>query len=83
MTCPDMPPSTELYALRELAARHPNILTLNRVTWAVRQRHTNGLSRIVFKTRSGEVVIHEPGFIAWYLGLAGRAKPRASSRLKG
>ena len=37
----------------------------------------NGLSAAVFDSPCGELLIHEPSFLAWFLGLAGRAKPRA------
>jgi hypothetical protein len=73
---PELPPTTELFSKHELVSRHPNILNGPRVEWALRKRDVNGLKSSVFATRSGELVIHEPGFLAWYLGLSGRAKPR-------
>jgi hypothetical protein len=38
------------------------------------------LKGVVFESCSGELVVHEPGFLAWYLGLEGRAKPRSTRR---
>jgi hypothetical protein len=72
------PPTTELFNKRQLVERHPHMLTPERVQWAVRNREANGLAPSVFESRSGEILVHEPGFIAWYLGLDGRAKPRAA-----
>lgn len=77
---PAIPPSSELFASAALAARHPNMLTLSRVTWAVRNRHRNGLSSAVYECRGGELLVHEPSFLQWFLGLNGRSKPRASRR---
>ena len=34
----------------------------------------------VFDSPCGELLIHEPSFLAWFLGLSGRAKPRAARR---
>jgi hypothetical protein len=75
-----VPPTSELFNRPQLVERHPNLFTPARVEWALRRRETNGLKGIVFESRSGELVIHEPGFLAWYLGLTGRAKPRAARR---
>jgi hypothetical protein len=77
-----LPPTTELYTLRQLAQRHEHLLNYNRVTWAVRHRHKNGLSaaRAVFKSPCGEMLVHEPAFLTWFLGLGGRAKPRSTRR---
>lgn len=72
-----IPPTSELFGKRQLAERHPNLLTAARIEWALRRRDVNGLKGVVYESRSGELVIHEPGFLAWYLGLEGRAKPRA------
>ena len=77
--CPT-PPTGELFLRHDLAARHPTFLNDNRVLWALRNRRTNGLTDAVFETRSGELLIHEPAFLAWYLGLTGRGKPRAQRR---
>jgi hypothetical protein len=79
---PDIPPTTELFALQEFVARHPTLLTLSRVQWALRNRRRNGLAETaaVFESKSGRIVIHEPGFIMWFLGLSGRSKPRAARK---
>ena len=77
---PSLPPTTELVTKAQLAARHPHLLSINRVTWALRRRATNGLSAAVFDSPCGELLIHEPSFLAWFLGLGGRAKPRAGHR---
>jgi hypothetical protein len=73
-----LPSTTELYPLRPFAERHPNILNYNRVVWAVRHRKDNGLKAAgaVFDSPCGELLIHEPAFLAWFLGLAGMHKPR-------
>jgi hypothetical protein len=74
-----LPPTAELFALRDLAARHPNLLSESRLKWAIRNRRENGLQSagIVFETKGGELVLHEPAFLQWWLGLAGRHTPRA------
>jgi hypothetical protein len=77
---PATPPTTEIFTRRELVERHPHILKNESVLWGLRNRDTNGLKASVFETRSGQLLIHEPGFLAWYLGLTGRAKPRAARR---
>jgi hypothetical protein len=80
MNQPAIPPSNELFPRHALVKRHPNLLTEPRVQWALRNRARNGLSDVVYESRSGELLVHEPGFLRWYLGLAGRAKPRATRR---
>ena len=77
---PSLPPTTELVTKAQLVARHPHLLSVNRVTWALRCRAANGLSAAVFESPCGELLIHEPAFLAWFLGLVGRAKPRAGRR---
>ena len=77
---PPLPPMTELFTKPQLVARHPHLLSVNRVTWALRHRATNGLSAAIFDSPCGELLIHEPSFLAWFLGLDGRAKPRAGRR---
>jgi hypothetical protein len=77
---PSVPPTTELVTKAQLVARHPHLLTVNRVAWALRCRALNGLSDAVFDSPCGELLIHEPSFLAWFLGLRGRAKPRAGRR---
>ena len=77
---PSLPPTTELVTKAQLVARHPHLLSVNRVTWALRCRAVNGLTAAVFDSPCGEFLIHEPSFLAWFLGLSGRAKPRAERR---
>jgi hypothetical protein len=77
-----VPPTSELFNKSQFVERHPNLFTPARIEWALRKRESNGLKGIVFESRSGELVIHEPGFLAWYLGLSGRAKPRSQRRRK-
>jgi hypothetical protein len=77
----DRHPATAPYrGLSEPPACHaaPNLLNLHRVAWALRNRHTNGLfaAGAVFDSPCGELLVHEPTFLAWFLGLAGRSKPR-------
>jgi len=43
-----LPPMTDLMTKSQLVARHPHLLSLNRVTWALRCRAVNGLSGAVF-----------------------------------
>ena len=73
---PSVPPMTELVTKAQLVAKHPHLLSVNRVTWALRCRAVNGLSDAVFDSPCGELLTHEPSFLAWFLGLGGRAKPR-------
>jgi hypothetical protein len=77
---PSVPPTTELVTKAQLVARHPHLLSFNRVAWALRCRGMNGLSDAIFDSPCGELLIHEPSFLAWFLGLRGRAKPRAGRR---
>ena len=75
-----LPPTNELFPQGPFVQRHPTILNTSRVKWAVRNRHKNGLDGAVFESRGGELLIHEPAFLRWFLGLNGRAKPRAQRR---
>ena len=79
-----IPPTSELFRLTDFAKRHQPLLSDNRVRWAVRNRTTNGLQAAgaVFEDPYGVTLIHEPAFLAWFLGLKGRAKPRAPRRLR-
>ncbi len=78
-----IPPTSELYSRRALIERHPNLLSESRMFWALRNRAKNGLAEAVYASKAGELLIHEPSFLRWFLGLSGRAKPRASPRRKG
>lgn len=75
-----VPPTAELVTKAQLVARHSHLLSVNRVTWALRCRAVNGLSAAVFDSPCGELLIHEPSFLVWFLGLSGRAKSRAGRR---
>jgi hypothetical protein len=77
-----LPPTTELFALRALADRHPELLSENRLRWAVRNRHFNGLAEAgaVYESPVGEFILHEPSMLSWLLGLSGRAKPRRARK---
>jgi hypothetical protein len=75
-----IPPTSELFDKHQIVERHPHLLNPPRVEWALRNRDNNGLAQAVFESRSGTLLVHEPGFLAWYLGLSGRAKPRAARR---
>src|ERR1700689_2875110 len=75
----DIPATSELFSKEALVERHPNLLTYARVQWALRNRARNGLSSVVYESKSGQLLVHEPEFLRWYLGLTGRSKPRASS----
>jgi hypothetical protein len=77
-----LPPASELFTRRKLVERHPNLLNEHRVAWALRNRYNNGLDEIgaVFNSPCGESVIHETKFLQWFLGLAGRSKPRRQRR---
>ena len=77
---PSVPPMRELVTKAQLVAKHPHLLSVNRVAWALRWRAVNGLSDAVFDSPCGELLIHEPSFLAWFLGLSGRAKPRAGRK---
>lgn len=74
-----LPPASEIFPASQFPQRHPHLLSGHRVAWALRNRKANGLSNAgaVFDSPCGELLIHEPKFIAWFLGLAGRGKPRA------
>jgi hypothetical protein len=80
LRAPSFPPTTELVTKAQLVARHPHLLSANRVIWALGCRAENGLADAIFDSPCGELLIHEPSFLAWFLGLSGRAKPRALRR---
>ena len=75
---PEIPPTLELFSKETLVERHPNLLTNPRVQWALRNRSRNGLLSVVYESKSGQLLVHEPEFLRWYLGFTGRSKPRAS-----
>ena len=77
-----LPPTTELFSKTQLIERHAHLLSASRVAWAVRNRRKNGLSAAggVFDSPCGELLIHEPAFLRWFLGLAGRQRPRSLRR---
>ena len=79
MTSSTLPPTTELFSNRDLAARHGPLLTIARLKWALRNRARNGLDELhaVYDSKGGELLIWEPKFLAWFLGLTGRHKPRS------
>ena len=80
----NFPHPAELFSIHALAERHPTLLSVNRLRWAIRNRHINGLAAAgaVFDSPVGEFILHEPAVINWVLGLSGRAKPRAARRKK-
>lgn len=82
MDTPTLPPMAELFTKVQLVERHSRLLTNSRLAWALRNRTQNGLTdaHAVFDSPCGELLIHEPAFVAWFVGLAGRAKPRAARR---
>ncbi len=73
-----LPQMSELFTSRQLAQRHSHLLSEHRLAWATRHRQKNGLTAAgaVFKSPCGELLLHEPKFLAWFLGLSSRAKPR-------
>jgi hypothetical protein len=75
-----IPPTSEIFSKEAMVERHPNLLTPARLQWALRNRACNGLSSAVYESKSGQLLVHEPEFLRWYLGLSGRAKPRAGRR---
>jgi hypothetical protein len=77
---PSVPPMMELVTRAQLIAKYPHLLSAHRVEWALRRRATNGLSGAIFDSPCGKLLIHEPSFVAWFLGLSGRAKPRVTRR---
>ena len=77
-----VPNTSELFNKHQLVERHSHLLTEHRLAWALRNRARNGLAAAgaVYDSPCGELILHEPSVIAWLLGRAGRAKPRASTR---
>jgi hypothetical protein len=77
-----LPPLAEVFPKRQLIERHPHLLSEHRLAWALRNRRTNGLEAAgaVYETGVGEIVLHEPRFLQWFLGLSGRGKPRRLRR---
>ncbi len=74
-----IPPASEIFPANQFPQRHPHLLSDHRVAWAVRNRRKNGLDAAgaVYESPCGQMMIHEPAFLSWFLGLAGRGKPRA------
>ena len=68
-----IPPTSELFSKDAMVERHPNLLNPARIQWALRNR-----SGVVYESKSGQLLVHEPEFLRWYLGLTVRAKPRSS-----
>jgi hypothetical protein len=70
--------TSKLFTSRQLAVRHPHLLSEHRLAWATRHRRVNGLSAAgaIFESPCGGLLIHEPAFLAWFLGLSRSAKPR-------
>ena len=83
MLAETLPPTSELFTSRQLAQRHPHLLNEHRLAWALRHRRDNGLSTAgaVFDSPCGELLIREPAFLSWFLGLSGRGKPRRVRRV--
>jgi hypothetical protein len=77
-----LPPTSELFTRRQLIERHPHLLNESRIAWALRNRKRNGLAAdgAVFDSPCGELLVREPAFLAWFLGLSGRSRPRTSRR---
>lgn len=77
-----LPHANNLFPAAKFAERHPNLLNANRVAWAVRHRRVNGLAECggTFESPLNQVLINEPAFLAWLVGLAGRKKPRSARR---
>jgi hypothetical protein len=77
-TAQPLPPTSELFTSRQLAQRHPHLLSGHRLAWATRHRQKNGLNAAaaIYESPCGELLIHEPAFLSWFLGLSSRAKPR-------
>ena len=75
----ELPPTSEIFTLRQIAERHPRLLPENRLRWAVRNRERNGLAaaNAVYESPFGVLLLHEPALMVWILGLSGRSKPRA------
>ena len=74
-----LPPTSDLCTRHEPTKRHPYLLSDHRVTWALRNRNKNDLSACgaVLESRCGKLLVRAPAFLAWFLELAGRTKPRA------
>jgi hypothetical protein len=74
-----IPPASEIFTAAGIVARHPHLLSKNRLTWISRNRKKNGLkeSGVVYESPTGKLLFHEPSLIEWMLGLKGRKKPRA------
>ena len=67
---PSLLPTTELVTKAQLVARHSHLLSVNRVTWALRCRAVNGLTAAVFDSPCGELLIDAPqavlpGLVPW------------------
>jgi hypothetical protein len=74
----DIRPTSELFSKEALVGRRPKLLTYPRAQWALRNRVRNGLSPAAYESKSGQLLVREPEFLRWYIGLTGRSKPGAS-----
>ena len=75
-----VPPLDHLFSIEELVARNPHILKESSIRWAARNRFENGAEEAFYKTQSGQLLVNEPVFMAWYLNLESRNRPRAPRR---
>jgi hypothetical protein len=63
----DIPPTSELSLRKRWLGGFTILLTYPRVQWALRNRARNGLSSLVFESKLGQLLVHEPEFLRWYV----------------
>lgn len=81
---PTLPPASEIFSLKAMAKRNPELFPESRLRWMARNRTRNGLQAAgaIFDSPAGALLFHEPTTLAWLLGLRGRAKPRSAGKAK-
>ena len=56
----------EFSTIEQLAANNPDLITVNRLRWIIRDRHNNGLAPAV-KKLGKNLLVHVPTFVTWLM----------------
>ena len=73
-----LPPTEALLTRADLLAKHPTLLTPNRLKWALRNRKHNGLEKsgAIIESPLGVLLIHQYKFLEWVCGKRGLRRSR-------
>jgi len=56
----------EFSTIEQLAADNPDLITINRLRWIIRDRQNNGLAPAV-KKLGKNLLVHVPTFVSWLM----------------